>query len=148
MGDPVSSIPTLDTLSIATSQSFQDKSSATSHKDYTEQIAMGIHSALEDAIMGNIATEIDAKREALFVDLNADVDDNLNHINDGSLDKVFSLRLEFSGFIFSLVDSAPSEIALASLRNVNALARWNNLRSTEATVLLSIGWLQIDNHRR
>ena len=146
MGDPVSSIPTLDTLSIATSQSFQDKSSATSHKDYTEQIAMGIHSALEDAIMGKIPTEIDAKREALFVDLNADVDDNLNHINDGSLDKVFSLRLEFSGFIFSLVDSAPSEIALASLRNVNALARWNNLRSTEATVLLSIGWLQIDNH--
>ena len=61
-------------------------------------------------------------------------------------DQIFSFRAAFSGFICSLVDSAPSEIAVVSLKNFNALARWNALRTTDASVILSVGWLQVDNH--
>lgn len=135
-----------DTSYVTTTQSFQDKSLTTvSQKDYTSDITMGINEAIRMGRMGEILTEVEAKRKMLFADLKSNLDD-ADHTDGGAADKVFSFRVEFSGFIFSLVDSAPSEIALASLRNVNALARWNNLRTTDATLLLSIGWLQVDNH--
>ena len=40
----------------------------------------------------------------------------------------------------------PTEIALILLRKVEAMAEWSLHRSTEATVVLSIGGMQIDNH--
>jgi len=61
-------------------------------------------------------------------------------------DSIFSIRASLSGFVFSLIDDAPTEIALISLRKVQAMAKWNRLRSTEATIVLSVGWMQIDNH--
>lgn len=61
-------------------------------------------------------------------------------------DIVLSIRAEFSGFVVSLIDSSPSEIAVASMKNVNALARWNALRTSDASAIVSVGWLQVDNH--
>ena len=57
-----------------------------------------------------------------------------------------SFRASFSGFVFSLIDGVPTEIALILLRKVEAMAEWSLHRSTEATVVLSIGGMQIDNH--
>lgn len=65
---------------------------------------------------------------------------------DVAADQIYSFRAEFSGFLFSFVDSAPSEVAVATLRNVNALARWNSQRTSDASFIVSIGWLQFDNH--
>lgn len=117
-----------------------------SRKDYTPQVTQGINEAIKMAAKGSIPLESDAKRSAIFANVKPNSDNSDDHADGGFSDKIFSFRMEFSGFIFSLVDSSPSEIAVASLRNVNALARWNNLRSTDATLLLSIGWLQVDNH--
>ena len=131
---------------ISTALSFQEKSITTSsQKDYSTEIITAINETIRLAMKGEIPTEVEAKRQALFAEMNADTND-VDHLDGGASDKVFSFRVEFSGFLFSLVDSAPSEIALVSLRNINALARWNRLRSTDATLLLSIGWLQVDNH--
>jgi len=118
----------------------------TSRKDYTPQVTQGINEAIQMAAKGKIPLELDAKRNALFANLKPNSDNNDEYADGGASDKIFSFRMEFSGFVFSLVDSSPSEIAVVSLRNVNALARWNNHRSTDATLLLSIGWLQVDNH--
>lgn len=115
-------------------------------KDYTPEVTQGINEALKLAAKGLIPLESDAKRSAIFANVNPNSDNSDDHADGGFSDKIFSFRMEFSGFVFSLVDSSPSEIAVASLRNINALARWNNLRSTDATLLLSIGWLQVDNH--
>jgi len=132
---------------VTTNQSAQDRSvMAASQKDYSEEIIMGIREAMEVGATGEIPLEVEAKRRALFADIKYSKDGDADQIDGGASDKIFSFRVEFSGFIFSLVDSAPSEIALVSLRNVNTLARWNNLRSTDATLLLSVGWLQVDNH--
>jgi hypothetical protein len=60
-------------------------------------------------------------------------------------DTIISLRASFSGFVVSLVDSAPSEIAVLALRNVNALATWNTKRTTDATVYITITDIQVDN---
>ena len=60
-------------------------------------------------------------------------------------DMIISLRASFSGFVVSLVDSAPSEIAVLALRNVNALATWNTKRTTDATVYITITDIQVDN---
>jgi hypothetical protein len=65
---------------------------------------------------------------------------------ESNLDRVFSFRASFTGFTCSLIDSVPSEIAVATLKNVNALARWNSNRTTDGSVVVSIGWLQVDNH--
>lgn len=61
-------------------------------------------------------------------------------------DSVYSVAASFSGFVFSLIDDVPTEIALISLRKVQVMAEWSLNRSTEATAVLSIGWVQIDNH--
>jgi hypothetical protein len=60
-------------------------------------------------------------------------------------DMIISVRASFSGFVVSLVDSCPSEIAVLALRNVNALATWNTARTTDATVYITITDVQVDN---
>ena len=147
MGDLslINPIPDIETY-ISTALSFQEKSVTTaSQRDYSEEMITGINETIRSAVKGEIPNEIEAKRQALFAERTTNMND-ADRLDGGASDKVFSFRVEFSGFLFSLVDSAPSEIALVSLRNVNALARWNSLRSTDATLLLSIGWLQVDNH--
>ncbi|KAL7566351.1 hypothetical protein ACA910_013669 [Epithemia clementina (nom. ined.)] len=58
---------------------------------------------------------------------------------------VISLRISFSGFIFSLVDSSPNEIAVVTLKNLNALASWNTKRTFDSTVYLTVAHFQVDN---
>ena len=136
-----------ETLYVASNQSSQSAGLIrASQKDYTQEVTQGIIEVIKIAEDGNIPLEFDAKRKALFADLKPGSKCENDHVGGGASDKIFSFRVEFSGFVFSCVDSAPSEIAVASLRNVNALARWNALRTTDATLLLSIGWLQVDNH--
>lgn len=65
--------------------------------------------------------------------------------NDHARDLIVSFRLAFSGFVVSLVDSAPSEIALVTLRNINALATWDYRRTTDSTIYITISDLQVDN---
>lgn len=111
--------------------------------DYGSTIAESVIKAIRIARAAKLPSEIDAKRKAMmptFMGGSGDV------VEDAALDTIFSFRAEFSGFVFSLVDSAPSEIAVASLRNFNILARWNALRSTDASMICSVGWLQVDNH--
>ena len=60
-------------------------------------------------------------------------------------DLIISFRLAFSGFLVSLVDCGPSEIALVTLKNINALATWNLLRTTDSTIYITVADLQVDN---
>jgi hypothetical protein len=60
-------------------------------------------------------------------------------------DLVVSLRLAFSGFVASLIDSAPSEICLISLTNLNSIATWNTSRTADATLYFTVTSLQVDN---
>ena len=77
-------------------------------------------------------------------------DDFLQETKDGILemrnDQLYSFQAFFGGFVFSIVDSTPSEIAVAFLRDVDVKGKWNSRRTTEASGVISIGWLQIDNH--
>jgi hypothetical protein len=60
-------------------------------------------------------------------------------------DLQISLRVALQGFFISLVDSAPSEIAVLTLKNVNAIATWNVKRTADATVFITVTDLQVDN---
>jgi hypothetical protein len=60
-------------------------------------------------------------------------------------DLQISLRLALRGVVVSLVDSAPSEIAVVTLKNVNSIASWNMQRTTDATVFVTVTSLQVDN---
>lgn len=99
---------------------------------------------------GEVTNEERAVSVAMFATLEKQIADTSHQVPDlvegSEMDQVYSIRAEFSGFLFSLVDSTPSEIAVATLRNFNVLARWNGLRTTEASLMMSVGWLQVDNH--
>lgn len=56
-----------------------------------------------------------------------------------------SFRLSFSGFVVSLIDSAPTEIAVATFKNLNALATWNTQRTTDSTIYVTVEDFQVDN---
>jgi hypothetical protein len=58
----------------------------------------------------------------------------------------FSFRVSFTGVLFSFIDRAPSEIAVLSMKKIEAMSQWNRLRSKDATSALSIQWVQFDNH--
>ena len=61
-------------------------------------------------------------------------------------DIVLSCQFRFNWFYFSLVDSAPSEIAVVANSGLHAGAKWNMMQTGDVTVLISIAWLQVDNH--
>lgn len=58
---------------------------------------------------------------------------------------VVSIRVAFGGLMVSFVDSAPSEIALATFKNINAIATWDSLRVTNSTVYITVTSVQVDN---
>jgi len=60
-------------------------------------------------------------------------------------DLIISLRMAFGGFSLSLVDAAPTEIAVITFKNVNAIASWNTKRKTDSTVFFTMSHLQVDN---
>jgi Vacuolar-sorting-associated 13 protein C-terminal/Autophagy-related protein C terminal domain len=123
----------------------EDQIFSSDRTNVTPLVSKGAQAAIDLSRSETIPNEIDAKRRALFSNFSGSGTKEGSVTSDG-MDTIFSVRAEFSGFILSLVDSAPSEIAVVSCRNVNALTRWNKLRTADASVLLSVGWLQVDNH--
>jgi len=65
--------------------------------------------------------------------------------SETSKDLIISFRAAFSGLVVSLVDSAPSEIAVATFKNMNAIATWDMLRNTDSTIYITVTGIQIDN---
>lgn len=56
------------------------------------------------------------------------------------------LGLSISGFIFSLIDVGPTELAVLSMHDVKVSASWNTLGTEYAKSRIVMGWLQLDNH--
>ena len=136
---------------MASNQNRTDPGSSTFDRQYdTKQIIEAGNATLEKIKSESIPDEYDAKRKALIVNPESPVpvfeDRVATPTQETKIDQIYSFRAAFSGFLISLVDSAPSEIAVLSLRNFNALARWNEMRTSDASLMMSIGWLQIDNH--
>jgi hypothetical protein len=100
------------------------------------------------AIEMDAPTENEALRSAFF---GTKQDTNFqNSVHNGRTDSdqndtVYSFRASFCGFSCSLIDKVPSEIALITLKDIDMVANWNKKRSTDSSVLISIGWLQVDN---
>lgn len=57
-----------------------------------------------------------------------------------------SCELLFSGFLFSFIDSSPTELAVLSLHNVKVGASWSSSWKDYLRGRVSITWLQLDNH--
>lgn len=116
-----------------------------------EEIRIAASDAMTQSLTVKLPSEEDATRRALVASMERQLEGTLKlessvPDSDGRADIIYSVRVEFNGFLFSMVDSAPSEIAVATLRNFNALARWNAHRTNEASLIMSVGWLQVDNH--
>ena len=130
----------------------EDPISSSAKHDYDKDILKGGNATLDKMKLKSLPSEGDAKRYALFGELEGKslilqdepVPESLSMPTQS--DQIYTFRAAFSGFIFSLVDSVPSEIAVMSLKNFNVLARWNAMRTTDASVIMSVGWLQVDNH--
>jgi hypothetical protein len=99
--------------------------------------------ALEAKSKGQILPEEQAKRRAFFGD--GKRLQNPRAIQEIT-DVIYSFQASFSGFLFSLVDSTPSEIAVISLKGLNVVAKWDGERKADASALISVDWLQVDNH--
>lgn len=115
------------------------------HNSFIE-IIKGAQEASERRAKSQFLAEEQVKRKLIFRDVDDQNASSAAGTFTGQEDRIFSFRAAFSGFTLSFIDSIPSEIALASLKNVNALARWNALRSSDASLIVSVGWLQVDNH--
>ncbi len=96
-------------------------------------------------IQGNVpkVTEITLLNdpESFFTTSDSDENDTKKSINCQ-----YSINACFSGFVVSVIDSVPSEIAVISVKKLNFMATWDRSRVADATTAISIGWLQIDNH--
>lgn len=115
-------------------------------EEYLQQVTLD--SAMR-AIEMDPPKEDEALRLAFFGHV-PDVENNLDssRVNDANAvqdDTIFSFRASFYGFSCSLIDMVPSEIALVTLKDVDASASWSRNRTTEATAVVSVGWLQVDN---
>lgn len=56
-----------------------------------------------------------------------------------------SLRVSVRGLLFSLIDEAPAEVALVTLKNLNFIASWDTKRKLDATAFLTLAAVQVDN---
>lgn len=118
--------------------------------EYLQQITL---SAAMTALELNVPGEDVAKRLAFFGNAGDFQNQNASQGDLGAStscpvqdDTVYTFRASFYGFSCSLIDTVPSEIALVTLKDFNAFAKWNKQRTTDASVLVSVGWLQVDNH--
>lgn len=116
-------------------------------QDFTREISEATTATVTILKSRELPTEDEARGKAL-----AEAGSSLKKSHEpkavprGLGDETYSIRVDFGGFLFSLVDSVPSEIAIASFKSITALARWNKLRTSDATMIASIGWIQVDNH--
>lgn len=116
-------------------------------QDFTRKISDATTATVTLLKSNDFPSEEQAKGKALAeAGASLKESDELKPTARGLKDETYSIRADFGGFLFSLVDSVPSEISLASFKSITALARWNKLRTSDATMIVSIGWIQIDNH--
>lgn len=96
-------------------------------------------------IQGNVPKVTDIRLlndpESFFTTSDSDTNDTKKSINCQ-----YSINACFSGFVVSVIDSVPSEIAVISVKKLDFMATWDRSRVADATTAISIGWLQIDNH--
>lgn len=148
-GNPFSDVSYISSNGASASM---DENEIPNSQSYAQNIVAAGIATLEKLRVEKFPQEADAKRVAFYGDSNNNkmLSDNMGHAlgkpSSSSSDQVYSVRVEFSGFLVSIVDAAPSEIATVCLKNFNALSSWNAQRTTDASVILSIGWLQVDNH--
>lgn len=139
--------PEVDTLSSAFMESvaYSSVSDSLVSGPLTEDTLKAAHKT-EGILRGSqLPSEGEAKQEALFG--HGSEDGHLSVTEKGNAtDELYSVSFIFSGFLISLVDSSPSEICTVALSSLNVMAKWNLMRTLDASFLMSIGWLQIDNH--
>lgn len=117
---------------------------------FTKSIVDGAAEVLETRRTSSIPSEEEVVKETSLLRSQArrkkeDVcADSLSF--EASNDLVVSIRAAFSALIISLVDSAPSEIAVISVKNMNAIATWDMMRMTDSTIYITVTGLQVDNH--
>ena len=112
---------------------------------HLQAIVKGASMTQEMLVADELLTEGEAKREALFGETKLGEEQPLA-LAAAEQDRQILFRVSFSGFLVSLVDSSPSEICTVAVNTVNVLAKWSQLRTSDASFLMSIGWLQVDNH--
>uniref|UniRef100_A0A7S2PQX2 Vacuolar protein sorting-associated protein 13 DH-like domain-containing protein n=1 Tax=Leptocylindrus danicus TaxID=163516 RepID=A0A7S2PQX2_9STRA len=135
-----SSTRSSSSLSTSSSQQARDE-------EARELILKATFEALELKSKRVIPSQVSAQKHALAgtgVFKKHTIDQDGNALGDDDQD--FAFRASFSGFVFSLIDQEPSEIAVISLQSVKMLSKWNKQRGKDATTAVSVGWLQIDNH--
>lgn len=69
----------------------------------------------------------------------------IQNADNRTRDWVISVRAAFSELLLSFVDASPSEIAVATFSNVNAIASWDTQRVINSTVYITLSSLQVDN---
>ena len=115
-------------------------------KDRKKQIVIAAKEAVSLLESVGLPSEEDAKRQAFTRSGLSSTGSHTSPNIDHEMGQIFSFHTSFRSIILSLVDSSPSEIAVMSFKNVSALAKWDSLGTKTASGLVSIGWLQIDNH--
>ena len=111
---------------------------------FYEAILNGATNAAEQQKQKELLLE-DEVVEAVFVNHEQKHTSLAQGSSEKSKNLIVSFRAAFSGLVVSLVDSAPSEIALVTLKNMNAIARWDTLRITDSTIYITVTGLQVDN---
>jgi len=103
---------------------------------------------------GNLPDETEATKQAFFgtgickrppLEMKDKPHTNLHEDNNDAGDDI-TCELSCSGFVFSIIDSSPTELAVISLHGVRAGATWNSLRNDYARSRILVGWFQLDNH--
>ena len=113
---------------------------------HVQEILKAASLAEEMLILNQLPTENEAKRRALFATARYTGLSQYQRGNTSARDKLYSVRLSFSGLILSVVDRDSLEICTVTLKNLNAMAKWNLLRTSDASLLMSLGGVQVDNH--
>ena len=139
-----------ETMTISPMPSFMSVESAPHHEDARAKSLLDAAiytSQLLDA--GSLPDETEALKQAFFgtgiCNRPNNAQQNLQEDSTNVGDE-FSFELSCSGFIFSIIDSSPTELAVLSLHNVGVGASWNSLGKEYARIRMVIGWCQLDNH--
>ena len=92
-----------------------------------------------------VEKEVVTRKVATSTEVLQDAPEETKEATQPNKDLHISLRVAIRGFVISLVDAAPSEIAVVTLKNVNSIASWNVQRTTDATVFITVTNIQVDN---
>jgi hypothetical protein len=114
---------------------------------FAKEIVAGALQAVEIRRQKTLLSEEGAVNEAVAPGEKAHIQKDEVSIArlDEARDLVISFRAAFSGLLVSFVDSAPSEIAVATFKNMNAIATWDMLRATDSTIYITVTSVQVDN---